>query len=87
MKIEIEPHTLLRARERGATEDEIIDTIKNGITIIGKKGRNGKSKVFEFNQSRNGKYYNQKKLEVLYVIELDLIITVTVYVFYGKFDL
>jgi len=85
VKIKIEPHTLIRANERGATEDEIIDTIKNGFDIIGKKGRLGKSKVFEYKKERNGKYYDEKKLEVFYVIESDLIITVTVYVYYGKF--
>lgn len=36
MKIQIEPHTLLRAIERGATEVEIIETINSGINILGK---------------------------------------------------
>lgn len=85
VNIRIEPHTLIRANERGATEDEIINTIKNGIEIIGKKGRAGKCKVFEFKTERNGKFYDEKKLEIFYVLEADVIITVTVYVYYGKF--
>lgn len=34
---------------------------------------------------RNGKKYEQKKMEVYYMEENNIIITVTVYVFYGKF--
>jgi hypothetical protein len=35
---------------------------------------------------RLGKFYEQKKVEVFYIIEKDTIITVTVYVFYGKWE-
>ncbi len=85
MKIQIEPHTLQRAIERGATENEIDDTLNSGVNILGKSGRLGKSKIFTFDTKRNGKYFEEKKLEVYYVIENNIIITVTVYVFYGKF--
>ncbi len=85
MSIQIEPHTLVRARERGASEDEIVDTINSGIQIAAKSGRIGKAKVFKFNSIRDGKYFEEKKIEVFYVIENQDIVTVTVYVFYGKF--
>lgn len=85
MQIQIEPHTLQRAIERGASENEIKDTLTKGVNIFGKSGRLGKSKAFSFEAFRNGKYYEEKKLEVYYVIEQQIIITVTVYVFYGKF--
>ncbi len=85
MQIQIEPHTLQRAIERGASENEITDTLTNGVNILSRSGRLGKSKVFAFEAVRNGKYYDEKKLEVYYVIEQQIIITVTVYVFYGKF--
>ncbi len=85
MDIQIEPHTLQRAIERGATENEITDTINSGVNILGKSGRLGKSKIFSFAVERNGKYFEEKKLEVYYVIENSIIITITVYVFYGKF--
>jgi hypothetical protein len=54
--IQIEPHTLQRAVERGASKLEIIETIENGTGLIGKKGRLGKTKVFSFREFRNGKY-------------------------------
>ena len=85
MNIQIEPHTLQRAMERGTTEYEIKETIISGVNILGKAGRLGKSKIFSFSSERNGKYFEEKKLEVYYLIENNNIITVTVYVFYGKF--
>ena len=87
MKIRIEPHTLLRAIERGATKDEIMVTLESGLDLLGKKGRIGKSMVFDFKKMRNEKFYEEKKLEVFYLIEVETIITITVYVFYGKFNL
>ncbi len=87
MKIQIEPHTLARAEERGANLKEIEDTLQNGIPIAAKKTRLAKSKVFIFEAERNGEFYKEKKLEVYYVIENDTFITVTVYVFYGKFNI
>ena len=61
MKIQIEPHTLQRAIERGATENEIDDTLNSGVNILGKSGRLGKSKIFTFDTKRNGKYFEEKK--------------------------
>jgi hypothetical protein len=84
MKIQIEPHTLERAQERGATEDEIRDTIETGFDIPARGNRKGKAKVYDFKQERLGKYYEQKRLEIIYVDEKDVIITITVYVFYGE---
>ena len=33
-----------------------------------------------------GKYYEQKRVEVFYAVEGDLMVTATVYVFYGKWE-
>lgn len=86
MKIQIDPHTLERAEERGTNEDEIKDVIETGITIPAKYGRTGKAKVYDFKQKRHSKYYEQKRIEVFYAIEKSLVVTVTVYVFYGKWE-
>ena len=85
MKIQIEPHTLQRAIERGANEKEIKEVLESGIIILGKYGRLGKSKIFPFKKKKIGKYYDEKKIEVYYIIEQETIFTITVYVFYGKF--
>jgi len=84
MKIRIDPHTLERAEERGTNEEEIKDVINTGFTVQGKYGRFGKAKVYDFKQIRHNKYYEEKRVEVFYMIEEGAIITVTVYVFYGK---
>ena len=87
MDIRIDPHTLERSAERGASSEEIIDVITSGQPIPAKYGRSGKSKVFDFNQTRLRRYYEQKKIEVFFAIEGDVIVTVTVYVFYGKWEI
>ena len=84
MQIRIDSHTLERAAERGASSEEIIDVITSGYTVPAKYGRLGKSKIFDFKQTRLGRYYEQKRIEVFFAIEGDVIVTATVYVFYGK---
>lgn len=86
MEIQIDPHTLERAEERGTNEEEIKDVILTGFSVPAKYGRIRKAKVYEFKQNRHNKYYEQKRVEVFYLIEGDKIITVTVYVFYGKWE-
>jgi hypothetical protein len=84
MKIQIDPHTLERAEERGTNENKIMDVIQTGFVIPAKHGRVGKAKIYEFKKTRHNKYYEQKRVEVIYTIEGNKLITVTVYVFYGS---
>ena len=84
MRIQIDPHTMERAEERGADSEEIKDVIKTGFSVPAKYGYLGKAKIYNFGQRQHGKYYEQKRVEVFYVMEEDVAITVTVYVFYGK---
>ena len=86
MRIQIDQHTLQRAEERGTDEEEITDVIETGFAIPAKQGRIGKAKVYEFKKERHGRNYEQKRVEVFYVMEEDLIVTVTVFVFYGKWE-
>lgn len=86
MEIQIDPHTLERSEERGTNAAEIQDVILTGFDIPAKYGRVGKAKVYDFKQNRHNRYYEQKRVEVYYLIEGDKIVTVTVYVFYGKWE-
>lgn len=86
MDIQIDPHTLERAGERGTNEHEIKEVIQTGSSIPAKYGHIGKAKVYDFKQKRLDKYYEQKRVEVFYTIERDKIITITVYVFYGRWE-
>lgn len=83
MKIQINPHTLERAIERGASEDEIKDVLITGLDIPVKRNRRGKAKVYKYDQKRLNTFYEQKRVEVIYTIDSDTIVTITVYVFYG----
>ena len=84
--IQIDPHTLERALERGVEKSEIIEVINMGELIPAKNNKFAKFKIFKYNKIRNNKYYEEKKVEVVYLIEGELIITVTVYAFYGKWS-
>ncbi|MBM2814946.1 MAG: hypothetical protein HW421_1708 [Ignavibacteria bacterium] len=86
MDIIIEPHTLKRALERGASKEEIINVLDEGFVIPAKSNRFAKAKILDYNNYWNSKYYEQKRIEVIYTIEDVQIVTVTVYVFYGKWE-
>ncbi len=86
MEIRIDPHTSERAEERGTNVQEIKDVIHSGFPIPARYDRWGKAKVYDFRQQRHGKYYEQKRVEVIYAIEEGSIVTVTVYVFYGQWE-
>ncbi len=86
MEIQIDPHTLERAGERGTNEEEIKDVIQTGFSIPAKHRRLGKAKVYEFKKNRLNRYFEQKRVEVFYTIENNRIVTMTVYVFYGKWE-
>ncbi len=53
---------------------------------MARHGRVGKAKVYDFGQEWNGKRYEQKRVEVIYTVEDDVLVTVTVYAFYGKWE-
>ncbi|MBI5217097.1 MAG: hypothetical protein HY960_15180 [Ignavibacteriae bacterium] len=83
MKVRIDPHTLEQMLKRGTNEEEIIEVLKSEKVEFAKRGRFKKSKVFSFNEYWCNKFYAQKKVEVIYTVEQEEIVTVTVYVFYG----
>lgn len=86
MKIVIDPHTRERCEERGTSIKEIEDTLINGNPEEAKGDRKAKSKLFDFKKVRAGKFYEQKKVKVVFVEEANEIVTVTVVVFYGKWN-
>jgi uncharacterized protein YuzE len=79
MKVRIDPHTLEQMVKRGTSEDEIIEVLNSEKVEPAKRGRFKKSKVFSFNDFWCNKFYLQKKVEVIYTIEQEEIVTVTVF--------
>ncbi len=55
--------------ERGATEEEVEATIRQGEQFPAKYGRTGFRRNFPFNETRKGKFYQTKQLEVYAVQE------------------
>jgi len=86
MNVRIDPHTLERAKERGTTIEGIRDVVETGEPIRGKRNRLGKFKVYVFGRLRNGRRYEEKRVEVYFVDDGNELVTVTVYVFYGKWE-
>ena len=84
MEIQISRHARERAAERGTNEAEIKEVLSTGFSVPARYGKMGKGKVYEFARVRAGKYYAQKRVEVIYTRERDSLIAITVYVFYGK---
>ena len=85
MQIRIDEHAKERATERGASEEEIDDTLKTGTVITAKGNKLAKEKVYKFNQERNGKVYKEKQVKVVYIIEQNTTVVITVVVKYGNF--
>ena len=84
--IRIDPHTLQRMPKRGVAEAEVFDVLLSGKSFAAKHGRLGKFKVFPFHAHFEGIYYQQKRVEVVYVEENGIFVTVTVFAYYGKWE-
>jgi hypothetical protein len=82
--IRIDPHTAARAVERGASEPEIRDVLAEGVVIPARGTRMAKARVFPYNAIWNGRFYSEKRVEVIYLTQGDDLVTVTVYVFFGS---
>lgn len=80
MQINIHTHAAKRAVERGASESEVIDTVKSGESFPAKFGRIGFRKNFLYNGKWNNKYYPTKQIEAYCVRENKnwLVITVII---------
>jgi len=83
-EIKIIGHARERGKERGASEEEIRQTIESGKEIGAKKGRKAKEKIFVYNKQWLGKEYVQKKIQAIYVEERGQAVIITVKVFYGN---
>jgi hypothetical protein len=79
MNVRLHPHAQERVAERGATEEEVIATVREGETFPAKFGRTGFRRNFVFDGEWLGRRYATKQVEA-YAVEEDgwLVITVIV---------
>ena len=79
MNVRLHPHALTRLAERGATEAEVIESVRQGERFPAKFGRTGFRRNFPFDNLWRGREYSIKQVEV-YAVDEDgwLVITVIV---------
>jgi hypothetical protein len=79
MSVRIHQHARQRMAERGATEAEILATVRQGEQFPAKFGRTGFRRNFVYEQEWRGRFYRTKQLEVIAVPEDGwLVLTVVV---------
>jgi hypothetical protein len=78
--VRFHPHAKERLIERGATENEVIATVKEGETFPAKYGRTGFRRNFSFSGKWREKQYATKQIEAYAVREGNdwLVITVII---------
>jgi hypothetical protein len=80
--IQFSGHALEAMRYRGATEDEVIQTIQSAQWSSAEQGRFECRKDFVFNKNWNEKFYGVKQVRPIFAEEADEIVVITVYVYY-----
>jgi len=80
--IRLSAHAMQQLEFRGATEEQVIDTIRSETWEPAEHGRFGCRKDFVFNSEWNRKYYSTKQIRHIFVDEHDEIVVVTIYVYY-----
>lgn len=79
MNVRLHPHALARCVERGATEEEVRETVQAGDRLEAKFGRTGFRREFSFQSVWRGRQYSSKQIEAFAVDEDGwLVITVIV---------
>jgi hypothetical protein len=73
MELHVSRHTLLRAAKRGVSLEEIKDVVASGSLAPAGLGRSAREKVYLFRSSWQGRYYEQKKVKVVFVMEKDAV--------------
>ena len=78
MEVRLHPHAADRLGERGAGEEEVVETVLDGEPFPAKLGRTGFRRNFAFGGIWRGRRYAIKQLEVIAVREGDdwLVLTV-----------
>ena len=80
--IRLSGHARENIRFRGATEQEVIDTIRNAKWEPAEEGRLECRQDFDYNQKWNGRFFKTKQVRPIFVEETKETVVVTVYVYY-----
>ncbi len=80
--IRLSGHARQQLESRGASEQDVIESIRTSTWEPAELGRLECRKNFVFNAEWNGKYYSTRQIRPIFVEEPDEIVVVTVYVYY-----
>ncbi len=80
--IRLSGHARLRMGQRGTTELEIGEAIRESPWAEAERGRSECQKDFAFGREWNGRLYSTKRVRPIFVDEPHEILVVTVYVYY-----
>jgi len=80
--IRLSAHARQQLVFRGATEQEVVETIHTAPWQPAQRGRLECRQDFDFHAEWNGRYYATKQVRPIFVNEPEAIVVVTVYVYY-----
>jgi hypothetical protein len=80
--IRLSEHAKRQLGYRGATEEEVFDTIRSEPWGSAELGRLECRKNYSFNGEWNKKYYSTRQVRPIFADEPEEIVVVTVYVYY-----
>jgi hypothetical protein len=80
--IRLSGHARERIDSRGATQEEVADTIRTAPRKLAAGGRLECQRDFSYGWEWNGKVYGTKRVGPIFVDETNEILVVTVYVYY-----
>ena len=80
--ISLSEHVKMRLASRGASESEIVETIRTSLWQEAELNRKECRKNFPFNSTWNNQSYKTKQIRPIFVEEKDIITVATVYVYY-----
>ncbi len=69
MVVRFHPHALERMAQRGATEEQVVETVEHGERFEAKFGRTGFRRNFVFEEEWCNRYYMNKQIEAYAVKE------------------
>lgn len=81
--IRLSGHARENMRYRGATQEEVAETIRTARWEPAEQGRLECRKDFAYGQDWNRRSYATKQVRPIFVEEPDAIVVVTVYVYYS----
>ena len=84
--IEFGSHVREQMEERGASEDEVRQTLLHGEEAEARAPRLGRRMVFTEGYAWKGRHYPHKLVRVIYADEAEKFAIVTVYVYYGTWE-